>query len=168
MSPPTTQTSSMPPQVKAAPVDKTITVAATPERAFQVFTVEMSSWWPLVSHHIGKADAAAVVFEPFAGGRVYEQGVDGSECNWGRVLVWEPPARVVYTFDISHEWQADPSIGTEVEVRFTPVPGGTRVDLQHRLLERYGEHADRMREGFDGSGGWTSLLATYAERVESV
>lgn len=146
-------------------VRKSLVVGATPERAFEVFTRELGSWWPLATHHIGKADAKDAVIEPFVGGRWFERGADGSECLWGRVLLWEPPRRLVLTWDINADWQADASVATQVEVRFTAEGGGTtRVDLEHRLLERFGARAGEMRGVFDSQGGWTGLLDAFAKR----
>src|SRR4029450_4631445 len=99
----------------AEPILKTIVVTVSPERAFQVFTEEMSTWWPLASKHIGKVDGKTVVMEPFVGGRWFEQGVDGSECDWGRVRIWDPPRRLVLSWEISSDWRQDPSIQTEGE-----------------------------------------------------
>lgn len=153
----------------AAPADdsvkKHIFVKATPARAFEVFTKEMETWWPLATHHIGKVEAKNAVIEPFVGGRWFERGVDGSECNWGRVLAWDPPARVVLAWQISAEWQSDPSLMTEVEVRFTAENGGTRVDLEHRLLRNFGPKNAEMRATFESPGGWSGLLAAFAERL---
>jgi uncharacterized protein YndB with AHSA1/START domain len=146
-------------------VKKSITVAASPERAFHVFTQEFGSWWPLATHHLQKVDAATAIMEPFVGGRWFERGVDGSECNWGRVLAWEPPGRVVLAWEINADWQPDVSVQTEVEVRFIAEGGGTRVELEHRLLERYGERAEQVRAGVDSPDGWGSLLAAFGARV---
>lgn len=152
----------------AVPIQKTIVVAASAERAFQVFTEEMSTWWPLASKHIGKADAKTVVMEPFVGGRWFEQGVDGSECDWGRVRIWDPPRRLVLSWEISSDWRHDPSIQTEVEVRFSAEGGSTRVDLEHRLLHYYGEKAAQMRGIFDSKEGWTALLDAFAARASAI
>jgi uncharacterized protein YndB with AHSA1/START domain len=146
-------------------VRKSITVAAPAERAFQVFTKEMTSWWPLGSHHIGKADAKEAVMEPFVGGRWFERGVDGSECDWGHVRVWDPPRRLVLSWEISADWKADASIQSEVEVRFTAEGSGTRVDLEHRRLDQFGARAEEMRGVLDSEGGWTSLLGSFAARA---
>ncbi len=146
-------------------VKKSIFVKATPERAFEVFTKDMSSWWPLASHHISKVDAVAAVIEPFVGGRWVERGTDGSECDWGKVLAWEPPARLVLAWQISAAWQHDAQLMTEVEVRFTAENGGTRVDLEHRLLRNFGAKADEMRGIFDSQGGWAGMLAAFTTRV---
>ena len=140
-------------------------MAASAEHAFQVFTEEMSSWWPLASKHIGKVDAKSVVMEPRVGGRWFERGVDGSECDWGTVRTWDPPRRVVLTWEISSDWHHDPSIKTEVEVRFRTEGAATRVDLEHRLLHYYGEKAAQMRGIFDSDQGWKALLDAFAARA---
>jgi uncharacterized protein YndB with AHSA1/START domain len=145
-------------------VRKHVIVESTPERAFRIFT-ESSGWWPR-EHHIGKADLDKVVLEPRAGGRWYERGVDGSECQWGKVLVWDPPKRVVLAWQISAEWQYDPSLITEVEVRFTPVAvGKTRVELEHRDLERFGANAEALRNAVDSPDGWAMHLQRFADAV---
>ena len=131
------------------PIRKTIIVAASLERAFQTFTEQMSTWWPLATHHIGKSAAATVVIEPFVGGRWFERGVDGSECEWGRVLTWDPPRQVVLTWEISSDWRHDPSIQTELEVRFSHEGTSTLVDLEHRLLQHYGDKAAQLRGIFE-------------------
>ena len=144
-------------------VRKSISVEASQERAFSVFTEGMGTWWPLDTHHIGAADAAAAVLEPRVGGRLFERGVDGSECDWGRVLVWEPPDRFVYVWQINADWQHDTSIESEVEVRFIAEgPTRTRVELEHRKLETFGDKAENMHEAFDSSGGWGALLESFA------
>ena len=149
----------------SAPIRKTTVVAISVERAFQVFTEEMSTWWPLVSKHIGTVDAKSVVMEPFVGGRWFERGVDGSECDWGRVRTWDPPRRVVLSWEISSDWQHDRSIQTEVEVRFSREGASTRVELEHRLLHYYGEKAAQMRGIFDSKEGWTQLLDAFTARA---
>jgi uncharacterized protein YndB with AHSA1/START domain len=144
-------------------VKKEILVEAPQAHAFAVFTERQSSWWPLGSHHIGKAAAEAAVVEPRAGGRWFERGIDGSETDWGHVLVWEPPHRLVLAWEINADWQADASNPTEVEVRFIAVgPHSTRVELEHRYLERFGEKVDNMRAGLDSEGGWSALLKAFA------
>jgi uncharacterized protein YndB with AHSA1/START domain len=103
------------------------------------------------------------VLEPFVGGRWFERGVDGSECDWGHVRTWDPPWRVELTWEISSDWHEDPSIQTEVEVRFMAEGNSTRVDLEHRLLHYYyGEKAPQMRGIFDSEQGWTGLLEAFA------
>ena len=121
----------------------------------------MGAWWPLGSHHIGKADAKNAVIEPFVGGRWFEQGVDGSECDWGHVLAWDPPGRLVLAWQLSAEWKHDAALKTEVEVRFTAERGGTRVDLEHRLLRNFGDRAEEMRSTFDSPSGWGGMLEAF-------
>ena len=105
--------------VMPAPVRKSVRVGAPPERAFKVFTDGIGRWWPK-THHIGAADLDALVIEPKAGGRWYERGVDGVECEIGRVLLWEPPARLVLGWQLTADWKFDRNLVTEVEVRFIP------------------------------------------------
>jgi len=144
-------------------IRKTITVQAARERAFAVFTEGMGTWWPLDDYHIGGEQPQTAVIEPRVGGRWYEQSADGARCDWGRVVVWEPPARLVLSWQISADWQADPSIETQVEVRFVAEgPTTTRVDLEHRGLDSYGDAAAQMHGIFDSDSGWTALLARFA------
>ena len=150
-------------QTPGLAVRQSVVVEASPERAFYVFTQGMTSWWPIGSHSIGDRPMAEAVIEPRTGGRWYERADDGTECDWGRVLAWEPPDRVVLEWQISADWKADPAIHSEVEVRFTPEGDGrTRVDLEHRGLETYGERAEQMRAIFDSDGAWNELLQRFA------
>lgn len=151
--------------MKPALVSRSVTVAAPPSVAFRVFTAEMTRWWPLATHHIGAAAVDRVVIEPKVGGRWYEQGVDGSTCDWGHVVAWEPPGRLLLTWEISADWKADAAILTEVEVRFTAVDGGTRVDLEHRKLDAYGAAAAEMTAVFDSEGGWAGMLGHFSAAV---
>ena len=147
-------------------VMKEVLVDATPERAFRVFTDHFDSWWPR-GHHTGKAEMKAAIMEPRANGRWYELGVDGSECEWGRVLVWEPPHRVVLAWQLDGQWQYNPSLITEVEVTFTPVAAGsTRVELEHRNLERFGQFEESVRKSIDAPEGWGGLLRLYAKAAQ--
>ena len=144
-------------------VQKTVMVAAPQHVAFEVFTARLASWWPMPSHHIGQADCVDVVIEPRVGGRWFERGNDGSECDWGRVLAWEPPGRVVMAWQLSARWAFDPSLHTEVEVRFVAVDAGhTRVELEHRGLEAFGPDAAAMRDAFASPNGWNGMLELYA------
>jgi uncharacterized protein YndB with AHSA1/START domain len=145
------------------PVRKRVTVEATKERAFSVFTEGLGTWWPLETHHIGTVDAATVVIEPFVGGRCYERGVDGTECDWARVAVFEPPNRLVILWQLSADWAYDATMASEVEVRFVEEgPHTTLVELEHRGLETYGDRAAEIRTSIDSEGGWSALLAAYA------
>jgi hypothetical protein len=144
-----------------APIKKTVRVAVTPQKAFEVFTGRMSKWW-LLEHSILKAPRESVVVEPRQGGRWYERAVDGSECTWGYVITWEPPNRVVLAWQIDGTWTFNEKLVTEVDVRFTPDgPNGTRVDFEHRNMERFGELAEVTRTGLDGDQGWTAELAAF-------
>jgi uncharacterized protein YndB with AHSA1/START domain len=150
------------------PLGGTVTVAVPVEKAFRVFTASLDAWWP-AEYHIGQAEMAGAVLEPREGGRWYERGVDGSECDWGRVLAWEPPHRLVVTWQINGRWQfdPDPEHASEVEVRFTPTgPEQTTVELEHRLIERLVE-AQALRDGITGGGGWGSLLERFAKTATS-
>jgi uncharacterized protein YndB with AHSA1/START domain len=151
--------------IKPAPVRHAITVSASPERAFEVFTSDISRWWP-PSHKIGAAPFKSAVIEPRAGGRWFEVGEDGSECQWGDVLAWEPPSRILLAWRIRADWQFDPALLTEVEVKFIPAgDGGTRVELEHRLLENMGEGAERARSTFESEHGWRGILERYRAAV---
>jgi uncharacterized protein YndB with AHSA1/START domain len=150
------------------PVRKSITVKASVERAFRVFTEEYDTWWPR-SHHIGKSPMKKAIIEGHVGGRCYTEQVDGTECDWGTVLVWEPPQRFVMAWQITHQWGYEPDLSkaSEVEIRFIPVAeGSTRVELEHRNLERHGEGAESMRTSVDSPGGWSDLLKMFATVVE--
>jgi uncharacterized protein YndB with AHSA1/START domain len=150
------------------PVRRTITVKASPELAFRVFTSDIDSWWPR-THHIGKSALKRVVVEEHAGGRCYSEQEDGTDSDWGRVLVWEPPARFVMAWQIDAQWQYQPDVekSSEVEVRFTLEPNGlTRVDLEHRNFARLGSGFEFMRNAVDSAGGWGDTLDLYAARVE--
>jgi uncharacterized protein YndB with AHSA1/START domain len=150
------------------PVRRTISVSASVERAFRVFTAEFDTWWPR-SHHIGKSPMKKAIVEGKAGGRCYTEQEDGTESDWGRVLVWEPPHRIVLAWQVTPEWGYQPDLAqsSEVEIRFSPVAdGGTRVDLEHRLFERHGSGAPTMRTAVDSPNGWTGVMQLFAERVE--
>jgi uncharacterized protein YndB with AHSA1/START domain len=149
-------------------VHSTIVVNAPIERAFSVFTEEMGSWWP-PEHHILQGELAEMVFEPRAGGHVYDRAVDGSECRWARVLVYEPPVRIVISWDISLQWQieTDPQRTSEIEVRFVADgPTRTRVELEHRDLDRHGGGWEQMRDAVGSPDGWQKGLQRFAARLE--
>jgi uncharacterized protein YndB with AHSA1/START domain len=149
------------------PVFKTIRVNAPPERAFEVFTAGMTRWW-VKSHSINptKSPQLQVVMEPRVGGRWYERGEDGSECDWGHVLLWEPPHRVVLAWQINARWTFDPTLVTQLDVQFeAQADGTTQVSLEHRDLERFGADAARVRESIGSEMGWGGLLAAFAQSV---
>ena len=145
-------------------VRKTVTVQAPLAVAFEVFTSRMARWWPMASHHIGQSDCADVVVEPRAGGRWFERGVDGVECPWGEVLAWQPLERVLLAWRLNAQWQFDPAFLNEIEVRFVAVDAKTtRVELEHRGLEAFGEQAAQMRDVLGSANGWGGMLDHYAE-----
>ena len=148
----------------ALPVRKSITVRARVDEAFRVFTDGFDSWWPR-THHIGKSPMKQAIIEGRLGGRCYTTQEDGSDCDWGTVLAWEPPSRFVIAWQITADWQYQPDLAqsSEVEVRFTPAgQDSTRVDLVHRHLERHGASGPTVRTSVDSPGGWTGILAVYA------
>ena len=148
--------------IQPAPVRRTVVVEAPPVRAFEVFTARLGEWWPK-SHHIGKSEPQTVIIEPRAGGRWFERGIDGVECDIGHVLVWEPPQRLVLAWQLSAEFKYVRDLITEVELRFTSEGArATRVDLEHRHLERYGELAEKVREAIGAPSGWTAILEHFA------
>jgi uncharacterized protein YndB with AHSA1/START domain len=156
------------PEADPNSIRKVIQVRAVPEIAWRVFTEQMGTWWPLAVYKIGKANAVDAVIEPYVGGRWYERGNDGSACQWGSVLEWEPPSRLVLSWDVSADWQYDPNLKTEIEVRFSADGSNrTRVELEHRHLDRYGTRRDEMRRIYDTEGDWGRLLQAYARAAEA-
>ena len=147
------------------PITGSVSLAVPVERAFAVFTGSIDSWWPH-QFHIGAADIAEVVLEPRVGGRWYERGVDGSECDWGRVLVWEPPHRLVFTWQINGSWRfdPDPAHASEIEAVFRPDGAGSVVEVEHRLFERL-DGGQAINDAINGGGGWALLLDGFATTV---
>jgi uncharacterized protein YndB with AHSA1/START domain len=148
------------------PITGTVDLAVPVERAFEVFTGSVNAWWPH-QYHIGQAELAEVVLEPGVGGRWFERGVDGSECDWGRVLVWEPPHRLVLTWQINGSWRfdPDPEKASEIEARFTAAgPGECVVEVEHRHFERL-DGGQAVNDAINGGGGWALLLDGYAKTV---
>src|SRR5918999_2166960 len=151
-------------EIQETGIQVQVVVGAPIAQAFTVFTEGIGTWFP-PEYNLLAVPIAARVFEPRVGGRVYDRGVDGSECHWGRVLAYEPPNRVVISWDISPRWQleTDPEKTSEVEVRFVAeAPERTRVLLEHRHLERHGEGWEGVREGVAGDEGWPLYLQRYA------
>ena len=154
-------------QAPSASVRTHVVVEAPLERAFRVFVEDFDRIKPREHNMLG-VDIAESVFEPRPGGRVFDRGVDGSECQWARVLAYEPPDRVVISWDISPQWQLETDLEktSEVEVRFVAEGGErTRVELEHRHLDRHLDGWQGMREGVDSDGGWPLYLRRYAELV---
>ena len=152
------------PAMNEASVRKSITVKASAEHAFEVFTAGFDRWWPR-SHHIGKSPMKRAIIEGHVGGRCYSEQADGTDCDWGAITAWEPPRRFVLAWKITPAWQfePDPEKASEVEVLFTPLgDGSTRVDLEHRHFERGGAGWETMRTMVDSEGGWGTLLQMFA------
>jgi uncharacterized protein YndB with AHSA1/START domain len=145
---------------------RSVTVAATPERAFEVFTRDIKRWWP-PEHHLGEGDLVDVYMESRAGGTWGERTTDG-ECAWGRVLEWEPSRRVVLSWQITLEWEPepDPERASTIEVRFEEEePGQTRVEIEHRDFERHGEGWQKMADSVGGTNGWSMNLRRFSETL---
>ena len=152
-----------------APVRRSVFVQAPPERAFEVFTEGFAGWWP-ASHSVLEGGQEAAIIETAEGGRWYERGPGGEECDWGRVLAFEPPRRLVLSWLLDEKFDPDPdeSKASEVEVTFTPEGDGTRVELVHSGFERRGgEAGEGVAAGVAGEGGWSGLLARYAEVAQA-
>lgn len=144
-----------------APIVRCVAVRATPARAFELFTGHMERWWP-GDRTVGKKPFVDIVVEPREGGRWFERDADGQETQWGSVLVWEPPGRLLLAWNLNAQFTYDPAFMTEVELTFAPTAGGgTLVTLEHRHLERYGADAERIA-GLLG-GGWPQHLANFAQ-----
>jgi hypothetical protein len=154
-------------KITPAPVRRTIDVKASQAKTFDVFTRKISAWWPR-SHHIGKVPMVEAIIEPKVKGRWYERGEDGSECEWGYVIAWNPPEGLTLAWQLNADFAFDPRLVTEVEVKFVPVaPAVTRVELEHRLLERMGDSAERMRDTVGGDNGWTAILRSFVAAAEA-
>jgi uncharacterized protein YndB with AHSA1/START domain len=149
---------------KIDPVRREIIVRVVPSTAFRLFTGSMGAWWPK-GQTVGATAHEDIVIEPRNGGRWFERAETGVETNWGRVLEWQPPVRVLLAWQLNSAWVYDPDFLTEVEVRFEPRPNGeTRVLLEHRLLERFGATAEKSAASFDK--GWAGHLKTFADYAE--
>ena len=156
-------------QAQATSVRSEIVVDAPIERAFAVFTEQFDRIKPREHNMLG-VDIAETVFEPRVGGSIYDRGVDGSECRWARVLAYEPPERVVFSWDIGPTWQieTDPGRTSEVEVRFVvESPERTRVELEHRHIDRHGDGWEGVREGVQADQGWPLYLQRYGDLFKS-
>jgi uncharacterized protein YndB with AHSA1/START domain len=145
----------------------TSVVVDTPQdRAFRVFTDEIGTWWDPEHHLLPEGtELKEMVFEPRVGGHIYDVASDGSECHWSRVLAYDPPERVVFSWDINLQWQieTDHDRTSEVEVRFiAEAPDRTRVELEHRHLDHHGDGWEQMRDAVGSEDGWGSGLRLFA------
>ena len=155
-------------RIKPAPIQRTLRVRASRQKAFDTF-VAMGGWW-LKSHSLAGSGQKDVVIEPRAGGRWYEIGNDGSEQPWGKVIAYEPPARLHLIWSLNGEWAYDSAFETNIEVTFAEDDDHTIVTSEHRDLDRYGENAEAIRGDYDTGmdGGWLELLAGFQRVAETV
>jgi uncharacterized protein YndB with AHSA1/START domain len=147
-------------------VRASIVVEAPIERAFAFFLEGIGDWWPLDYHLLG--EASELHCEPRVGGHIHERDSEGNECRWARVLAYEPPNRLVISWDIRPDWQVatDYDMTSEIEVQFVSETGGrTRLELEHRNLERHGEGWETIRNAVGSDGGWPGCLRKYAEHL---
>ena len=152
--------------INIAPVRKQVVVNASQARAFDVFTARVTAWWP-ATHSILKSPLKECIVEPRVGGRWSSVGEDGSACDTGYVIAWQPPELLVLAWQINPAWQFDPALVTEVEVRFVAMSAETtRVELEHRHLERMGEKAPDARNAIDSPGGWGLILGSFKTQAE--
>lgn len=158
-------------QPTATPIRRTVIVPIPAERAFYTFVNHMGLWWPR-QNTFGKENTHTVIVEPVVGGRWYERSTDGTETAWGKVLAYEPPHRIILTWQITEQGtpEADPAKASEIEIRFMPLkPSSTSIELEHREFSRHGEEGGAIwREGMESSdGGWTNLLSHFAVLCEA-
>jgi DNA-binding transcriptional ArsR family regulator/uncharacterized protein YndB with AHSA1/START domain len=158
-------TDAMVPEVS---VTKSVVVEVPRVQAFAFF-IRQEAWWPVATHHLAEPPGERVTLEPFVGGRWFERGHDGRECDWGTVLIWEPPRRIVVTWQVGPGWvyEPDPAKASEIEVRFlAESQQRTRIEFEHRHLERYAEQAEHMRAILDAPAGAAGVLRAYVAGLE--
>lgn len=157
-----------PETARMATVKRTLHVNVPIEFAFRMMTQKMATWWP-ATHHIGKTPFAEIVVEPHTGGRWFERDVAGAECDWGRVLTWNPPKQLVVSWHLQADWTFDPDMSRASEVSFEFIaegPEATRLEFEHRHIERHGEGWQKVFAGVDSPGGWTVVLAQFADTLQ--
>ncbi len=149
-----------------AVVRKSIRVPVSVSRAFSVFVEQMETWWP-PEHHIGAAAFEAIFVEPKVGGRWFERDGNGRECDWGKVLAWDPPRVVTFSWHLGPDWKFNPDIAkaSEVAIRFIPETAGTLVELEHSHLERHGEGWEQLREMLLMPDAWERTLSEFAKKA---
>ena len=149
------------------PIHQSVSVPLDPHRAFDLFTADMTSWWP-AAHHIGQTPIKQIVVEPFVGGRWYTEHEGGEETSTGTVVAWDPPHGFAVTWQIGADWRYHDDLVTTIELRFVPTDDGrTLVELEHRDLEAYGADAAQMQEAFEKPDAWGSTLAAYERAAAS-
>jgi uncharacterized protein YndB with AHSA1/START domain len=153
--------------ITAAPVRHQVRVRLAPAEAFDLFANRFDSWWPRDKTTNPGTTLVEAVLEPRVGGRWYEKGADGTTCEWGRVLAYEPGRRLMLNWQLGADYKYDPGLVTEVEVLFQPDGDGTLVTLEHRNIERFGERHEEMRRGISSPGGWPGILGAFAEKANA-
>lgn len=151
--------------ITPAPVRHEVRVKLAPAAAFEFFVGRFDAWWPRDKSANPGTTLVEAVLEPRVGGRWYEKGADGSSCDWGRVLAYEPGKRILINWQLGADYRYDPNLVTEVEVTFEPDGEGTRVTLEHRNIERFGENWEQMRSGISSPGGWPGILQSFADKA---
>ncbi|WP_263368185.1 SRPBCC family protein [Edaphobacter bradus] len=148
-------------------VRKSVRVPISVGCAFSVFVEQMETWWP-PEHHIGEAAFEAIFVEPKVGGRWYERDGNGKECDWGKVMAWDPPRLVTFSWHLGPSWKFDPDMAkaSEVAIRFTPETEGTLVELEHSHLERHGEGWEQLKKMLESADAWEQTLREFAKRAE--
>jgi hypothetical protein len=154
-----------PETAQSTAVKRTLHVAVPVEKAFQVFTERMGAWWP-ATHHVGKIPFKDIRMDARAGGRWYEINAEGAEVVWGSVVAWEPPTRVVLGWHLQPDFQFDPDVkkASEGSLEFVQEgPESTRVEFEHRYLERHGENWQKLRDSVGSEGGWNSVMGEFVK-----
>jgi len=158
-------TSEPPIVIKPAPIQRRVEVPLAPDAAFDLFVARMGDWW-LKSHSLTKSGQRAVTIERRPGGRWYETGMDGEECDWGHVIEIDTPHRILLAWQLDATWTFNPALITELEMTFTALAsGGTEVKLEHRKLEAYGEKADETAAILNSDTAWTGLLGCFVAKA---
>ena len=152
--------------IAPAPVRQEIRIRLAPQAAFDLFANRFDSWWPRDKTSNDATTLAEAIMEPWVGGRWYERGADGSTCEWGKVLVWEPGRRLVLNWQLGTDYKYDPNLSTEVEILFQPDGEGTLVRLEHRDIERFGDKWEEMRAGISSPAGWPGILQAFADKAK--
>lgn len=149
--------------ITVAPVLQQVRVKLAPAAAFDLFANRFDTWWPRDKSANPGTTLVEAVLEPRVGGRWYEKGANGSICQWGTVLAYDPPTRIVINWQLGADYRYDPNLVTEVEVTFEPDGEGTLVTLEHRNIERFGERHEQMRAGISSAGGWPAIIGAFAD-----
>lgn len=151
--------------IAAAPVRQEVRVKLAPVEAFDLFANRFDLWWPRDKSANPGTTLVEAVLEPKVGGRWYEKGANGTICEWGHVLAYEPPERLLIDWQLGADYRYDPNLHTEVEILFQPDGSGTLVKLEHRNIDRFGEKWEEMRRGISSQGGWPGILGSFVEKA---